>query len=419
VPENLKTAELCFEAVRGEWGEGDCGMLKYVPKELRTVELCYEAAKGGKEWVLKYAPNAVRREVLKLMSKEREKMTFKDPRDGKIYRTVKIGEQIWMAENLDYEEEGSVCYDNDPANGEKYGRLYDWDTAMRACPPGWHLPSREEWEALAVAVGESEPFTLQGGMAIPIMYGKNHDYKFGNAGKRGYWWSSSELDYLATVRIMQTSFPTSFTDDRKIFLFSVRCVKDKEKDGYADTDEEWITPEEFKNAEFCKERVEFDGTSLKYVPENLKTAELCMAAVKNNGNAIEYVPEHLKTAELCMVAVKQELSWDTALQYVPEHLKTAELCFIAVVNWGPSLEYVPEKFKTRELCKEAVRKCAPALWFVPEEFKTVDFCMEAIDKNMDWEFEHNDVLEYALKALPEAVREEVLKRMFEATGGGV
>jgi hypothetical protein len=77
-----------------------------------------------------------------------------DRRDGKYYRTVKIGNQVWMAENLAFNY-GSGCwaYDNNLSNVTKYGYLYNWETAKNACPAGWHLPSKSEFETLLNNVG--------------------------------------------------------------------------------------------------------------------------------------------------------------------------------------------------------------------------------------------------------------------------
>jgi len=82
------------------------------------------------------------------------KFTFIDSRDGKTYNAVQIGNQAWMAENLNYQvSSGSWCYNNNSANCNICGRLYNWNTAKTVCPSGWHLPTREEWDNLAESVG--------------------------------------------------------------------------------------------------------------------------------------------------------------------------------------------------------------------------------------------------------------------------
>ena len=82
--------------------------------------------------------------------------TVKDLRDGQTYATVTIGGRVWMAENLNYETETSVVFpEYDGKSHEKYGRLYAWEDAKKACPSDWRLPGEDDWNDLVAAVGNS------------------------------------------------------------------------------------------------------------------------------------------------------------------------------------------------------------------------------------------------------------------------
>jgi uncharacterized protein (TIGR02145 family) len=182
--------------------------------------------------------------------------TFTDSRDGQTYKTVKIGTQIWMAQNLNYKPESgnSWCYNDDESMGEKYGRLYDWNTAKIACPKGWRLPSREDWGSLFQAVGgEKKPYDNGiirwygagqklksesgwnkngngtndfGFSALPGGYRIYYHGSFNIAGNFGIWWTATEYgSSSAYSRYM--GYDNDYVDegrDGKDRGYSVRCV---------------------------------------------------------------------------------------------------------------------------------------------------------------------------------------------------
>ena len=205
--------------------------------------------------------------------------TLTDERDGQTYKTIKIGSQTWMAENLNYAyleptenlDSSSFCFNNDPAKCDTLGRLYLWSAAMDSagklikpangcgygvycsasgnseairgiCPAGWHLPSREELDTLA-KVGELGLMSVSGWLNIegvdsvgfsglPSGYMVKETFLYDHAA----FWSSTDISkgYLAyafslpdiPAATLASLGPSKAGEAGKYVAYSVRCIKD-------------------------------------------------------------------------------------------------------------------------------------------------------------------------------------------------
>jgi len=180
--------------------------------------------------------------------------SFTDSRDGKTYKTIKIGTQTWLAENLNYNLKGSKCYDDELANCDIYGRHYNWNAAMKACPKGWHLPGNAEWDKLyryadgtngtdspyespnagkhLKAKSDWNDFNGNSGNGLDsygftaLPGGSQYSNTFHLAGENGYWWTASESDEdNAYYRFMLSeSGRAGWNNKTKSLLLNVRCV---------------------------------------------------------------------------------------------------------------------------------------------------------------------------------------------------
>lgn len=190
------------------------------------------------------------------------KGSMTDTRDGKTYKTVSLGFQTWMAQNLNYSSSKSYCYKDSSSYCTKYGRLYTWAAAMDSvrtgcgygktcsvsgdvkgvCPTGWHLPSVSEWEILTTYVGGASKAGQRlksisgwngngngkdsfGFSALPA--GHNVNVSFFGEGNYAYFWSSTE-DYSNDayhLRLLYDLTGAFMRNGPKGWGYSVRCLK--------------------------------------------------------------------------------------------------------------------------------------------------------------------------------------------------
>lgn len=179
--------------------------------------------------------------------------TFEDPRDGHRYRLVEIGGATWFAENLAWPSPESFCYEDDPANCKSHGRLYRWEHALSACPPGSHLSSELEWQALERAIGLPEAEIEQrsnrgtvegarlksgGDTGFDVQYGGWRRYeggtfpsreRFASLGRAVAYWTSTETDMAhAQHRDIDVGDDMIWRSPVvKHYALSVRCVLDR------------------------------------------------------------------------------------------------------------------------------------------------------------------------------------------------
>ena len=158
---------------------------------------------------------------------------FTDERDGKQYKFVEVDDMTWMADNLNYESEGSWCYEGNADNCNNWGRLYTWNEATEVCPDGWHLPNDEEWGKLIWHFGGNDvagKALKEGGKSgfDALMAGYRDKQNFyGKVDSSAYFWSATEQnENYASFKGIYIDYsnigPYTYT---KPDGFSVRCVK--------------------------------------------------------------------------------------------------------------------------------------------------------------------------------------------------
>ncbi|MCQ2091973.1 MAG: fibrobacter succinogenes major paralogous domain-containing protein [Fibrobacter sp.] len=213
-----------------------CGGEEYDITKKKCVDNVLYSTCGSSYYIPGSNARCINDEIIELSYGE-----LKDSRDGQTYKTIKIGSQTWMAENLNYQIVTSKCYGDKPENCEKYGRLYTWDDAKKACPAGWRLPSKAEFESLLAAVGTSGgEWSLNlradswkngtdkfGFSALPAgTYTSEYGEGFDDLGNSTNFWTSTGYNSYCAYNLGISDGNAYVDYYGKRFGDSVRCLQD-------------------------------------------------------------------------------------------------------------------------------------------------------------------------------------------------
>jgi len=159
---------------------------------------------------------------------------FVDDRDGQQYKTIEVAGRVWMAQNLNFKTDNSLCFDGNEDYCKKFGSLYTWKDATTSCPNGWSLPNDEEWSQLINYYGgiwkAGKELKIGGSSDFNVLMAGFHD-KDGAYDKKdvsSYFWSVTEQNenYASFKGIYKSVDNVGTYTYTKADAFSVRCIKD-------------------------------------------------------------------------------------------------------------------------------------------------------------------------------------------------
>lgn len=149
------------------------------------------------------------------------------------FKTVKIGNQVWMANNFNVNVPGSWAYNEDPDMEAKYGRLYTWEAAQKACPAGWHLPTLQEWMELVDFLGGEDKagkfLKSGGGIFNGKLAGMTGVGNYRLLNSYGAFWTSTPVNRENAwfIYITNENSAATSTYSVKTHGLSVRYIKNK------------------------------------------------------------------------------------------------------------------------------------------------------------------------------------------------